>query len=105
MPAVEDDLKPTPHDEAFKKLLQRFFWEFIELFSPSWIANWITTLNNALLRLIRSIADLYFQPIEEEELILRELLEEFPWMRCAKQHRSNHRWFIKIIDTLVWHKI
>lgn len=26
--------KPTPHDEAFKKLLQTFFKEFIELFFP-----------------------------------------------------------------------
>jgi hypothetical protein len=37
------------------------------------------TLNPALLRLIRSIADLYFQPVEEEDqVILHELLKEFP---------------------------
>jgi hypothetical protein len=32
--AAEDQQKPTSHDEAFKKLLQTFFREFVELFFP-----------------------------------------------------------------------
>jgi len=31
---MEDQKDPVPHDEAFKKLLQTFFREFIELFFP-----------------------------------------------------------------------
>ncbi|MBP1990667.1 hypothetical protein, partial [Paenibacillus eucommiae] len=39
-----------PHDEAFKKLLQTFFAEFIALFFRNWINCWITVIRGSSCR-------------------------------------------------------
>jgi hypothetical protein len=72
-----------------------------------------STLNDALLRLTRSIADLYFQPTEEEDrAIIRELMEKFPeegeqlmelmpaWERWAME-RGKKEWELETIRKLL----
>jgi hypothetical protein len=64
-------LAKTGYNEDERQELRKAYLQMMLRLKP--------TLNNALLRLIRSVADLYFQPTEKEDrAITRELMEEFP---------------------------